>query len=153
GYGTRYWTFDDPAHSAVCVWDAATGRELHRLAGHRQRVTAVAFRPDGHVLASADGTWFFRAPQPKGPGDVRLWDAETGEFIRSLAGHRAGVAGLAWDAAGERLACAGWDGVAVAYDGTTGAERLRVAADRDWLRAVAFSPDRRLLVTGGSDGS
>src|SRR5262249_21992276 len=34
----------------VRLWDAATGRELHRLEGHRHIVTAVAFSPDGKTL-------------------------------------------------------------------------------------------------------
>jgi WD40 repeat protein len=152
GSGTRYWTPDDPALSAVYVWDAATGRELHRLVGHRQRVTAVAFRPDGRGVASAEGTYFFRAPQPADPGDVRLWDADTGRLLRSFAGHRAGVAGLAWDPGGGRLASAGWDGVALVFDADAGTELLRLTGPHDWLRAVAFSPDRHLLATGGSDG-
>jgi WD40 repeat protein len=152
GYGTRYWQFDDPARSAVYVWDAATGREVHRLAGHRQRVTAVAFRPGGRELASADGSWFFRTPRPAGPGAIRLWDADTGRPVRTFAGQPGPVAGLAWDAAGGRLASAGWDGVVLVFDADAGAELLRLTGHHDWVRAVAFSPDGRLLATAGSDG-
>jgi WD40 repeat protein len=153
GTGTIYWSFDDPARSAVYVWDAATGREIHRLAGHRQRVTAVAFRPGGRELASADGTWFFRSPRPAGPGAIRLWDVDTGQLLRALAGHTGPVAGLAWDPGGGRLASAGWDGAALVFDADAGAQVLRLAGHADWVRAVAFSPDGRLLATAGSDGA
>ena len=64
------------------------------MVGRQGFKLAKAFCPDGHGLASADGTWFFRAPQPPGPGAIRLWDADTGRFLRSFVGHRAGVAGL-----------------------------------------------------------
>jgi dipeptidyl aminopeptidase/acylaminoacyl peptidase len=36
----------------VRIWDAQTGKELHRFTGHRGAITAVAFSPDGSVLAS-----------------------------------------------------------------------------------------------------
>jgi WD40 repeat protein len=51
----------------VRVWDAATGRELRVLAGHRAPVRRLAFRSDGRSLASCaeDGT-------------VRTWDVATG---------------------------------------------------------------------------
>jgi|WetSurMetagenome_2_1015567.scaffolds.fasta_scaffold142959_2 WD40 repeat protein len=34
------------------LWDVATGKDLNTLTGHAQRVTAVAFSPDGKLLAS-----------------------------------------------------------------------------------------------------
>ena len=38
---------------SVRVWDAETGREFACLAGHRDEVNAVAFHPNGTVVASA----------------------------------------------------------------------------------------------------
>jgi WD40 repeat protein len=40
-------------HDTVRVWDAATGKELAHLRGHRGDVTAVAFLPNGRGLVSA----------------------------------------------------------------------------------------------------
>jgi WD40 repeat protein len=152
GYGVSYWKFDDPDRSVVCVWDAGTGQELHRLTGHRQRVTALAFRPGGHELASADGSSIFPSSRPAEPGVIRLWDGDTGGLTRALPLHVSPVAGLAWDASGRRLAAAGWDGVSHVFEVDTGKELLRLAGHHDWVRAVAFSPDQRLLATAGSDG-
>jgi len=47
----------------VSLFDAATGRELVRLRGHRRAVTTVTFNPDGRQLASASTD-----------GVIRIWD-------------------------------------------------------------------------------
>ena len=36
----------------VSLWDAETGKELHRLAGHTDAVYGVAFSADGRFLVS-----------------------------------------------------------------------------------------------------
>ncbi len=58
----------------VRLWDAATGKPLARLEGHRDLVFGVAFHPGGKVLASIahDET-------------VRLWDPGTGKELRRLS--------------------------------------------------------------------
>jgi WD40 repeat protein len=47
--------------------DAATGKELHKLEGHKNYVNTVAFTPDGKVLTtgSTDGT-------------IRFWNTSDG---------------------------------------------------------------------------
>lgn len=153
GFGTRHWTFDEPVRSIVVVWDAATHRELRQLTGHKQRVTALAFKPGSHLLATGDGCSLFSSPRPAGPGLIRLWDADTGKVQRDFASNASPVAGLAWDASARRLAAACWDGAALVFDATSGAELLRLARHQDTVRAVAFSPDTRLLATAAADGA
>ena len=36
----------------MCLWHAATGKEIRRLSGHTGDVTALAFSSDGKLLAS-----------------------------------------------------------------------------------------------------
>ncbi|HSS26218.1 MAG TPA: TIR domain-containing protein, partial [Mycobacterium sp.] len=55
----------------VRLWDADTGQPIGApLTGHTNKVTSVAFSPDGRRLAS--GSW---------DNTVRLWDADTGRQI------------------------------------------------------------------------
>lgn len=68
-------------------------RVLHEMPGHRQPVTCVRFHPKfTWVVSSSDDC------------SIRLWDWESGKFIRSLRGHTSAVQDLDFDTEGERLA-------------------------------------------------
>jgi WD40 repeat protein/tRNA A-37 threonylcarbamoyl transferase component Bud32 len=109
--------------------------EVLRLRGHTDRVTRVAFRPDGQWLASADLE-----------GWVKLWDAGTGQSLRTWNAHPPGVLALVFSADGRRLVTAGEDEVVKVWDATTGRE-LRAIPDAG--TQVAISPDGQRLASGG----
>ncbi|KAJ3916051.1 WD40 repeat-like protein, partial [Lentinula edodes] len=72
----------------VRVWDIPTGRLVHTLSGHTQKVYSV-------VLDSRDGTWGSEASGSM-DGTVRLWSITTGECLHVLSGHTSlvGLLGL-----------------------------------------------------------
>src|SRR5262249_22091346 len=74
-------------------------RERLRLRGHRSWVTSVAVSSDGKHIASASGD-----------GTVKLWDAVTGQEIRTLRGHAGEVTNVTFSPDGRLLASAGADG-------------------------------------------
>jgi len=105
-------------------------------------VTAVAYRPDGKLLAS-------------GARDtVTLLDPATGDAVRTLTGLDGRVTGLAFSPSG-RLAVAsgttGKSGVLRVYATAEDAKPVTLTAHKDAVYALAFSPDGKTLATAGYD--
>ena len=102
----------------VKLWHAADGTPGKVLTGHADHVYNIAFHPDGKHLASGDLK-----------GVVKDWNLETGTCVRDLdAGvlHKydtgfsaviGGIRAMAFDAKGERVACAGISNVSNAFAG------------------------------------
>ena len=68
------------------------------LRGHTGSVRSVAWSPDGSQLVSGSFD-----------GSVRIWDAGTGNLLRTLWGHRRGVWSVAWSPDGSQLASGSYD--------------------------------------------
>jgi WD40 repeat protein len=126
----------------VRVWDAASGRELLRLKGHRGLVRSLAFSPDGAVLASGSDDW-----------TVRLWSVASGQEIIRLQRHKARVRGVAFSPIGMLLASGSDDGTVQLWEVADGREHLRLQGHAKRVQSVAFSPDGMLLASGCSDGT
>ncbi|MEA5420511.1 NACHT domain-containing protein [Spirulina sp. CCNP1310] len=114
------------------------GKLVHRLIGHGDAVTALAFSPDGEILAT--GSWDQR---------VRLWD-RWGESLGVLGGHGDRLTALAWHPTGQWFASTGRDGTLRLWTASGQAlTPFHDAAER--LNTVDFSPDGRWLAAGSDD--
>jgi len=138
------------ARDGVQLWAADTGRRVaHRpQVGHTDQVTALAYRPDGRLLATAstDET-------------IWLWDGDGGEPLGTM--DAAGMArgglcacfwSLAFDPGGETLAAGSTDAAVRLWDVETGELLGESGAPTDLVHSLAFSPDGRRLAAGDGDG-
>jgi RNA polymerase sigma factor (sigma-70 family) len=136
----------------VFLWDTTTGRRTLDFVGHRSLTTASVFTPDGQHL------WTGGFDQT-----IRCWSVGSGEQLRlfALEGDKSeNVFSLALHPDSNMLAVAIIRKKIIAekpqcdvrlWDLTTGKERKPLHGHADWVSAVAFSPDGRLLASRGED--
>jgi RNA polymerase sigma factor (sigma-70 family) len=128
--------------SAVVILDAASGRLLRTFDAPPREMGDLTFSPDGKTLAT-----FWSVLPSVGPHTFDLWDVATGKLLHPAAGHREGVAALAFSADGQTLfSTAGpVDGVLLTWDAATGEARDRAGGNYQGWNGVALSPDGKLL--------
>jgi WD40 repeat protein/DNA-binding SARP family transcriptional activator len=127
----------------IRLWDAGTGRVVRTLHGHANDVDNLQFSPDGRWLLSCarDAT-------------VRIWDVETGETIQTFQSDTKEIMALrcAFRPDGGQAASS-MDRVIQLWDiGRNGNGTARVLTGHtDVILSIAYSPDGRLLLSGGFD--
>ena len=105
------------ADEEVYLWNAHTGEHLKTLTGHKDVVSSVVFSPDGNLIVSAD--WYYWDGYLSSwtwSGEIRVWDAETGEHLKTLTGHTGGVSSMAFSPDGKTLASSRTDGTILLWD-------------------------------------
>jgi WD40 repeat protein/serine/threonine protein kinase len=127
---------------AAAIWDAGTGRLLHKLTGHQHSVMTIEFSNDGTRLLTA--SW---------DKTLKLWDAATGKEIRSFVGHEDIVSDAALSPDGNWLASASGDFSVRVWDVDTGEAVTILRGHTGHVLSVAFSPDgKRLASSSGYRG-
>jgi WD40 repeat protein len=101
-------------------------------------VLAVAWSPDGRMLALASGHL------------VRLWDAQRGYDLGYVGSHDEVVQSLAFTPDGKRIASGGADMQIRIWDVGRAEEVAKAESGVGWPLSLAYSPDGKLLAIGGA---
>jgi WD40 repeat protein len=173
--------------NAAIVWDVAERRLLHRLSGHTGSIRAAGFTADGRhaITGSSDTTlrlWnvadgslvaamegharqvLSLAASRDGviasgdlSGEIRLWDGQSGRFLRVLGNQQSWVGALSFSPGGELLlsTCGGGPPCAAnpqtVWDVRVGRKLTAYKEHDNIVFAAAFSPDGRWAATAGGD--
>lgn len=109
--------------------------------GHNNSVNSVAFSSDGKkvVTGSYDNT-------------AIIWNAETGDTIRTLRGPRGDVTSVAFSSDGKKVVAGSWE-TAIIWNAETGDTIRTLRGHRYRVNSVAFSPNSSMIVTGSNDST
>lgn len=110
---------------------------------HNAPVNAVAFSPDGTLVASGDGE--------KGglDGTLKLWDASTGKMSKTLK-QGGPITSVAFSPDGKLLASGSDNASFVVWDTQTGDKKPAGRPEMP-VSVVAFTPDGKFVVACGTD--
>ena len=106
----------------------------------RVPISAIAFSPDGSLLAAGDVEH-----------RIKVFDVKTAKAVQTLKDHSATIVGVAFSPDGTQLASAGKENVARLWDVKTGQLLHTLDGHTLAISSVAFSPNGRWIATGGYD--
>ncbi|MCC6360218.1 MAG: hypothetical protein IT450_15850, partial [Phycisphaerales bacterium] len=121
----------------VKIYNIADGALLSKIQKHTDWVTAVAYSPDGILLATAD-----RA------GNLHVWEAESLAPFYTLNGHPSAVTSLDWRADSNVLATTCEDGQIRLWNMQNGGLIKAWGAHGGGATSVRFTRDGRLITAG-----
>jgi WD40 repeat protein len=139
----------------LAIWDCATGKVVREFPAPPHGVAAFLTFRDGRLLV-------LESPNNDDDGEapIAIWDAIANRMVRRFVGHASGTRpsiGLSRD--DRMLASRSADKTIRVWEVASGGERCRFDEPGEqrftgeWTgtQFLAFSPDSRTLVTGGSD--
>ena len=140
----------------IKLWDVNTEETIRTLKGHasswiESAITSVAISPDGEFIASSGND-----------NTIRIWNltdflTANGGRTRTLTGHlpggwlTKGVRAVAFSFDGQILASGGGDKVIKLWNTTTWQEISTLTGHSDAIKAIAFSPVEKTLVSAADN--
>src|SRR5262245_61404203 len=107
------------------------------VAAHKTNgFNSVAFSPDGRIIAAGSDDC-----------TIKLWDAQTGQLLRSLEGHTNSVLSVAFSPDGQVLASGSYDNSVKLWAVASGQLLRSLEGHTNSVQSVAFSPDGQVLAS------
>jgi len=127
----------------VRLFDSATLSETVRLAGHRGRVTSLAWSRDGTRLVTGASD----------DGRVLVWRTADRTIEQTLVGHEGWIRSLEIAPDGSFIVSGSTDGTVRVWNTADWSVRHVLVGHTGYIGGVAVSPDSRLIASGGRDGT
>jgi WD40 repeat protein len=110
--------------------------QLGYTTGDDVMANAIAFSPDGALLAAVSGST-----------TIRIWETVAGREIRTLSGHSGSVKSLAFLPDNHRIVSGGTDNMVRLWDVRTGGQLRLFRGHQQEVRELAVSPDGSMLAS------
>ena len=150
----------------IRAWNATTGAPLQSSDTHPRwelvrtlgdsskadspltnRVNALAFSPDGKLLATGSG-------DPSRSGEIKIWNPQTGALVRELSKpHKDAVLSLDFSRDGRLLASGSADRAVRIWETSTGKLFRNLEAHGSHVLSVTFRNDARRLASASADNT
>lgn len=124
----------------VRLWQHPGGgllQQTHEWQAHSRESFAMLFSPDGRWLCSGGSD-----------GEIKVWDAQTGKYQRSLLGHKNIIRSLAFSPDGSILV-SGSDQRIKIWNFETGGTLRSFFGHPDWIRGLVVSSDGQFMLSTG----
>ena len=121
----------------VKIFSTKTSDLQHKIKKHTDWVTAIAFSPNGQMLASADRN-----------GGISIWDPDNAQELFTLAGHKSAVTALCWRQDAKLLASSSEDGTVKLWELKEGKQARNWSAHGRGTLWVNYTHDGRLVTCG-----
>jgi WD40 repeat protein len=131
----------------VAVWDAQTGVLRQRLFGFAHNVVALAFAPDGKLLATAGGA-------PTEDGEIKLFAVGTWLPVAQIQNcHSDTVYGICFSPDGKRLASCSADKFVKVFEVPSGKFIKAFEGHTHHVLDVGWQSNGKLLASAGADNT
>ena len=132
--GARVVTGDQAG--ASIIWDALSGKSIHKMPGHRSGISAIAFNSDGTRVATGSMD-----------GMIKLWDSSSGKIIHELNDHNTQIYNIIFTPDGSQVITASQAGVTKIWNTQTGQLIDSLESRGARFFAITFSRDRTRFLT------
>ena len=179
--GTVVATIGATDDTTIDLWQVSDGTPIRTLTGSHKFLDALAFSPDGQLLAATGNEgiiWIWRiangqvektlhqggwlrslAFRPDGQmlatgdsdGAIQIWRVSDGQQIRMWHGHRDVVSGLIWRQNGQTLLSCSWDGTIALWQAADGMNVRTFNGHMRGVLSMALSPDEQILASGSGE--
>jgi WD40 repeat protein len=126
----------------IRVWDAETGKQLHKLEGYPDHYRYyAAFSADGKKVIAPGGV---------ASSTTLIWDTESGKTLQRLKVQKESVRTAAFSPDGKRIVTGSYENIVRIWDVETGEKLQELGEHANYSSSAFFSPDGKKVASSGN---